>query len=149
MYVIVCYKVRTANNSVLLKLREWWERLEKFINCLINFPVDFPKPSSIRHPCDFLNSQCFVLFPTQCQLLLEVAWPLFIFLILISVRLSYPPYEQHECEYLSVPPETRHGQAKSRHWAWAKFDLSQDAIFRKHHKWFGTEKLGFQFFDKA
>uniref|UniRef100_A0A8C4MZA7 P-type phospholipid transporter n=1 Tax=Equus asinus asinus TaxID=83772 RepID=A0A8C4MZA7_EQUAS len=99
MYVIVCFKVRTANNSVLLKLREWWERLEKFINCLINFPVDFPKPNSIRHPCDFLNSQCFVLFPTQCQLLLEVAWPLFIFLILISVRLSYPPYEQHECHF--------------------------------------------------
>ncbi|OWK07340.1 ABCA1, partial [Cervus elaphus hippelaphus] len=32
----------------------------------------------------------------ECQLFLEVAWPLFIFLILISVRLSYPPYEQHE-----------------------------------------------------
>ncbi|KAM6034462.1 phospholipid-transporting ATPase ABCA1 isoform 3-T5 [Chlamydotis macqueenii] len=30
------------------------------------------------------------------QLLIEVAWPLFIFFILISVRLSYPPYEQHE-----------------------------------------------------
>uniref|UniRef100_A0A452UE04 P-type phospholipid transporter n=1 Tax=Ursus maritimus TaxID=29073 RepID=A0A452UE04_URSMA len=47
----------------------------------------------------FLNSQCSVLFPPQCQLLLEVAWPLFIFLILISVRLSYPPYEQHECHF--------------------------------------------------
>lgn len=34
-----------------------------------------------------------------CQLLLEVAWPLFIFLILTSVRLSYPPYEQHECHF--------------------------------------------------
>lgn len=34
-----------------------------------------------------------------CQLLLEVAWPLFIFLILISVRLNYPPYEQHECHF--------------------------------------------------
>lgn len=34
-----------------------------------------------------------------CQLLLEVAWPLFIFLILIAVRLSYPPYEQHECHF--------------------------------------------------
>ncbi|KFW89342.1 ATP-binding cassette sub-family A member 1, partial [Phalacrocorax carbo] len=33
------------------------------------------------------------------QLLIEVAWPLFIFFILISVRLSYPPYEQHECKY--------------------------------------------------
>ncbi|NXG69403.1 ABCA1 protein, partial [Baryphthengus martii] len=33
------------------------------------------------------------------QLLIEVAWPLFIFFILISVRLSYPPYEQHECHF--------------------------------------------------
>ncbi|KFQ61157.1 ATP-binding cassette sub-family A member 1, partial [Pelecanus crispus] len=33
------------------------------------------------------------------QLLIEVAWPLFIFFILIYVRLSYPPYEQHECKY--------------------------------------------------
>uniref|UniRef100_A0A5F8GID2 ATP binding cassette subfamily A member 1 n=1 Tax=Monodelphis domestica TaxID=13616 RepID=A0A5F8GID2_MONDO len=33
------------------------------------------------------------------QLLLEVAWPLFIFFILISVRLNYPPYEQHECHF--------------------------------------------------
>ncbi|KAM4708457.1 phospholipid-transporting ATPase ABCA1 [Discoglossus pictus] len=33
------------------------------------------------------------------QLLVEVAWPLFIFFILISVRLSYPPYEQHECHF--------------------------------------------------
>ena len=95
------------------------------------------------------NSQCSVLFPTQCQLLLEVAWPLFIFLILISVRLSYPPYEQHECEYMSIPPETYCWQVESRQWAWAKCDLSQDAIFRKQCKWLGTEKLGFQLFDKA
>ncbi|KAM9137819.1 phospholipid-transporting ATPase ABCA1 isoform 1-T2 [Pangshura tecta] len=33
------------------------------------------------------------------QLLIEVSWPLFIFFILISVRLSYPPYEQHECHF--------------------------------------------------
>ncbi|XP_066471023.1 phospholipid-transporting ATPase ABCA1 [Tiliqua scincoides] len=33
------------------------------------------------------------------QLLIEIAWPLFIFVILISVRLSYPPYEQHECHF--------------------------------------------------
>ncbi|XP_061489157.1 phospholipid-transporting ATPase ABCA1 isoform X1 [Rhineura floridana] len=33
------------------------------------------------------------------QLLIEIAWPLFIFFILISVRLSYPPYEQHECHF--------------------------------------------------
>uniref|UniRef100_A0A8D0GXJ4 P-type phospholipid transporter n=1 Tax=Sphenodon punctatus TaxID=8508 RepID=A0A8D0GXJ4_SPHPU len=33
------------------------------------------------------------------QLMVEVAWPLFIFFILISVRLSYPPYEQHECHF--------------------------------------------------
>uniref|UniRef100_A0A8C4TJI6 P-type phospholipid transporter n=1 Tax=Erpetoichthys calabaricus TaxID=27687 RepID=A0A8C4TJI6_ERPCA len=33
------------------------------------------------------------------QLLIEIAWPLFLFFILISVRLSYPPYEQHECHF--------------------------------------------------
>nr|XP_056703951.1 phospholipid-transporting ATPase ABCA1 [Euleptes europaea] len=33
------------------------------------------------------------------QLLIEIAWPLFIFFILTSVRLSYPPYEQHECHF--------------------------------------------------
>uniref|UniRef100_A0A672GTG5 P-type phospholipid transporter n=1 Tax=Salarias fasciatus TaxID=181472 RepID=A0A672GTG5_SALFA len=32
------------------------------------------------------------------QLLVEIVWPLFIFFILIAVRLNYPPYEQHECE---------------------------------------------------
>ncbi|XP_068781238.1 phospholipid-transporting ATPase ABCA1-like isoform X1 [Struthio camelus] len=36
---------------------------------------------------------------TQFQLLIEVTWPLFIFCILISVRLSYPPSEQHECHF--------------------------------------------------
>uniref|UniRef100_A0A8C9WEH3 P-type phospholipid transporter n=1 Tax=Scleropages formosus TaxID=113540 RepID=A0A8C9WEH3_SCLFO len=33
------------------------------------------------------------------QLLIEIVWPLFIFFILISVRLHYPPYEQHECHF--------------------------------------------------
>uniref|UniRef100_A0A3Q1J7B9 ABC transporter domain-containing protein n=1 Tax=Anabas testudineus TaxID=64144 RepID=A0A3Q1J7B9_ANATE len=33
------------------------------------------------------------------QLLLEIIWPLFIFFILITVRLNYPPYEQHECHF--------------------------------------------------
>ncbi|XP_034038157.1 phospholipid-transporting ATPase ABCA1b [Thalassophryne amazonica] len=33
------------------------------------------------------------------QLLAEIVWPLFIFFILITVRLSYPPYEQHECHF--------------------------------------------------
>ncbi|KAJ4944110.1 hypothetical protein JOQ06_012655 [Pogonophryne albipinna] len=33
------------------------------------------------------------------QLLIEIIWPLFIFLILISVRIHYPPYEQHECHF--------------------------------------------------
>ncbi|KAK1175667.1 phospholipid-transporting ATPase ABCA1-like [Acipenser oxyrinchus oxyrinchus] len=33
------------------------------------------------------------------QLLIEIAWPLFLFFILISVRMSYPPYEQHECHF--------------------------------------------------
>ncbi|XP_024866852.1 phospholipid-transporting ATPase ABCA1b isoform X2 [Kryptolebias marmoratus] len=33
------------------------------------------------------------------QLLVEIIWPLFIFFILITVRLNYPPYEQHECHF--------------------------------------------------
>uniref|UniRef100_A0A671TWL4 P-type phospholipid transporter n=1 Tax=Sparus aurata TaxID=8175 RepID=A0A671TWL4_SPAAU len=33
------------------------------------------------------------------QLLVEIIWPLLIFFILIAVRLNYPPYEQHECEF--------------------------------------------------
>ncbi|MED6292639.1 ATP-binding cassette sub- A member 1 [Characodon lateralis] len=33
------------------------------------------------------------------QLLIEIIWPLFIFFILISVRIYYPPYEQHECHF--------------------------------------------------
>ncbi|XP_078025720.1 phospholipid-transporting ATPase ABCA1b isoform X1 [Epinephelus lanceolatus] len=33
------------------------------------------------------------------QLLVEILWPLFIFFILIAVRLNYPPYEQHECHF--------------------------------------------------
>lgn len=38
----------------------------------------------------------------QLQLLTEILWPLFIFFILIAVRLNYPPYEQHECKYLCI-----------------------------------------------
>ncbi|XP_055488379.1 phospholipid-transporting ATPase ABCA1-like [Leucoraja erinacea] len=33
------------------------------------------------------------------QLMIEIAWPLFLFFILISVRLSFPPHEQHECHF--------------------------------------------------
>uniref|UniRef100_A0A4W6D0V8 ATP-binding cassette, sub-family A (ABC1), member 1A n=1 Tax=Lates calcarifer TaxID=8187 RepID=A0A4W6D0V8_LATCA len=29
----------------------------------------------------------------------SIVWPLFIFFILISVRIHYPPYEQHECHF--------------------------------------------------
>ncbi|XP_019713776.1 phospholipid-transporting ATPase ABCA1b isoform X1 [Hippocampus comes] len=35
----------------------------------------------------------------KLQLLVEIVWPLFIFFILIGVRLSYPPYEQHQCHF--------------------------------------------------
>uniref|UniRef100_A0A8C5H8L1 P-type phospholipid transporter n=1 Tax=Gouania willdenowi TaxID=441366 RepID=A0A8C5H8L1_GOUWI len=35
----------------------------------------------------------------NCCLLIEIIWPLFIFFILISVRIHYPPYEQHECHF--------------------------------------------------
>nr|XP_034973105.1 phospholipid-transporting ATPase ABCA7 [Zootoca vivipara] len=33
------------------------------------------------------------------QLVIEVLWPLFLFFILISVRQSHPPFEQHECHF--------------------------------------------------
>uniref|UniRef100_A0A4W5NM08 P-type phospholipid transporter n=1 Tax=Hucho hucho TaxID=62062 RepID=A0A4W5NM08_9TELE len=36
---------------------------------------------------------------TYLQLIIEIIWPLFIFFILISVRMHYPPYEQHECHF--------------------------------------------------
>uniref|UniRef100_A0A4W5PIQ9 P-type phospholipid transporter n=1 Tax=Hucho hucho TaxID=62062 RepID=A0A4W5PIQ9_9TELE len=35
----------------------------------------------------------------RLQLLIEIVWPLLIFFILVSVRLNYPPYEQHECHF--------------------------------------------------
>lgn len=36
--------------------------------------------------------------PAQIQLIIELAWPLFLFLILIAVRQSHPPYKQGQCE---------------------------------------------------
>uniref|UniRef100_A0ABM5EM12 Phospholipid-transporting ATPase ABCA1-like isoform X1 n=1 Tax=Pogona vitticeps TaxID=103695 RepID=A0ABM5EM12_9SAUR len=33
------------------------------------------------------------------QLIVEVLWPLFLFFILVSVRRSNPPFEQHECHF--------------------------------------------------
>uniref|UniRef100_A0A8C7ZJ66 P-type phospholipid transporter n=1 Tax=Oryzias sinensis TaxID=183150 RepID=A0A8C7ZJ66_9TELE len=42
---------------------------------------------------------CFFSSVPQIQLLIEIIWPLFIFFILISVRMYYPPYEQHECHF--------------------------------------------------
>lgn len=118
----------------------------KEVHQLFNFAVNFPKPSSIRHSYYIKIHSALSFFPTQCQLLLEVAWPLFIFLILISVRLSYPPYEQHECEYLSILIETHHWQVKFRQWLWG---LNLMLSLGNTVKWFGTEKLGFRFFDKA
>lgn len=43
----------------------------------------------------------------QIQLAIEILWPLFLFFILISVRQSHPPFQQHECECSApsgVPP---------------------------------------------
>ncbi|XP_070271735.1 phospholipid-transporting ATPase ABCA7 isoform X4 [Myotis yumanensis] len=37
------------------------------------------------------------------QLLVELLWPLFLFLILVAVRSSHPPLEQHECHFPSKP----------------------------------------------
>lgn len=35
---------------------------------------------------------------SQIQLIIELLWPLFLFVILISVRYSHPPYKQSQCE---------------------------------------------------
>ncbi|NXI20412.1 ABCA1 protein, partial [Irena cyanogastra] len=35
----------------------------------------------------------------RIQLAVEILWPLFLFLILISVRRSHPPFKQHECHF--------------------------------------------------
>uniref|UniRef100_A0A8C0G7B1 P-type phospholipid transporter n=1 Tax=Chelonoidis abingdonii TaxID=106734 RepID=A0A8C0G7B1_CHEAB len=35
----------------------------------------------------------------KIQLTIELLWPLFLFFILILVRQSYPPFEQHECHF--------------------------------------------------
>uniref|UniRef100_A0A665V001 P-type phospholipid transporter n=1 Tax=Echeneis naucrates TaxID=173247 RepID=A0A665V001_ECHNA len=43
--------------------------------------------------------QLFLTKGYSIQLLIEIVWPLFIFFILISVRIHYPPYEQHECHF--------------------------------------------------
>ncbi|XP_036067424.1 phospholipid-transporting ATPase ABCA1 isoform X3 [Oryzias melastigma] len=35
----------------------------------------------------------------KIQLIIEIAWPLFLFLILIAVRQSHPPYKQGQCHF--------------------------------------------------
>uniref|UniRef100_A0A8C7H4B8 P-type phospholipid transporter n=1 Tax=Oncorhynchus kisutch TaxID=8019 RepID=A0A8C7H4B8_ONCKI len=45
------------------------------------------------------SSISLCLLIQSLQLLIEIVWPLLIFFILISVRLNYPPYEQHECHF--------------------------------------------------
>ncbi|XP_068012331.1 phospholipid-transporting ATPase ABCA7 isoform X1 [Melanerpes formicivorus] len=35
----------------------------------------------------------------RLQLAIEILWPLFLFFILISVRQSHPPFQQHECHF--------------------------------------------------
>ncbi|XP_062816399.1 phospholipid-transporting ATPase ABCA7 isoform X1 [Anolis carolinensis] len=35
----------------------------------------------------------------KVQLVIEILWPLFLFFILISVRRTHPPFEQHECHF--------------------------------------------------
>lgn len=37
------------------------------------------------------------------QLLVELMWPLFLFFILVAVRHSHPPLEQHECHFSNKP----------------------------------------------
>ncbi|NXL93932.1 ABCA1 protein, partial [Alectura lathami] len=35
----------------------------------------------------------------RVQLAIELLWPLFLFFILVAVRQSHPPYQQHECHF--------------------------------------------------
>uniref|UniRef100_A0A673C6M0 Zgc:172302 n=1 Tax=Sphaeramia orbicularis TaxID=375764 RepID=A0A673C6M0_9TELE len=44
----------------------------------------------------FLSSSDYLL---QIQLIIELLWPLFLFVILISVRHSHPPYKQTQCHF--------------------------------------------------
>ncbi|XP_078010206.1 phospholipid-transporting ATPase ABCA7-like isoform X6 [Phascolarctos cinereus] len=37
------------------------------------------------------------------QLVVELLWPLFLFLILVAVRQSHPPFEHHECHFPNKP----------------------------------------------
>ncbi|KAL1023254.1 hypothetical protein UPYG_G00038330 [Umbra pygmaea] len=39
----------------------------------------------------------------KIQLLIELVWPLFLFLILIAVRQSHPPYKQGQCHFPNKP----------------------------------------------
>uniref|UniRef100_A0A4W2CE11 ATP binding cassette subfamily A member 7 n=1 Tax=Bos indicus x Bos taurus TaxID=30522 RepID=A0A4W2CE11_BOBOX len=43
------------------------------------------------------------ILPPQIQLLVELLWPLFLFFILVAVRHSHPPLEQHECHFPNKP----------------------------------------------
>lgn len=42
------------------------------------------------------------IFLLQVQLIIELLWPLFLFLILIAVRQSHPPYKQSQCKWCPV-----------------------------------------------
>uniref|UniRef100_A0A674DFE8 P-type phospholipid transporter n=1 Tax=Salmo trutta TaxID=8032 RepID=A0A674DFE8_SALTR len=53
----------------------------------------------MTHPTHLSASHRPSELPFQLQLVIEIIWPLFIFFILISVRMHYPPYEQHECHF--------------------------------------------------
>uniref|UniRef100_A0A8C8JZ11 P-type phospholipid transporter n=1 Tax=Oncorhynchus tshawytscha TaxID=74940 RepID=A0A8C8JZ11_ONCTS len=53
----------------------------------------------MTHPIYLSASHRPSELPFQLQLIIEIIWPLFIFFILISVRMHYPPYEQHECHF--------------------------------------------------
>ncbi|OXB70889.1 UNVERIFIED_CONTAM: hypothetical protein H355_009228 [Colinus virginianus] len=35
----------------------------------------------------------------RVQLAIELLWPLFLFLVLVAVRRSHPPFQQHQCHF--------------------------------------------------
>lgn len=48
----------------------------------------------------------------QIQFLVELFWPLFLFFILVAVRHSHPPLEQHECKPPRVQVLCVRGEAR-------------------------------------
>ena len=49
-----------------------------------------------------MDSKSCTSSPFQIQLTIELLWPLFLFVILIAVRHSHPPYKQSQCRCIKT-----------------------------------------------